>query len=221
MVGGLTAAFLLAAIPAGAASGPAELYALEASWAKVNDYQTTIVANEYVGATTQERKFHFSFLRPEHVKAEIMDGPMRGMIAIWNGGDKVVVFHRGIISGVRVPFGLHDRMVTSPRGNTVASADFEAELDCFAAHPDLVRVHDGPQLDGDDTIELVMESVTPLECTGYSEHDYATITRDVLIVNAQTSLPMRRMRYEGDTLVEQWEIRNLRVNTGLTLTDFR
>jgi hypothetical protein len=29
------------------------------------------------------------------------------------------------------------------------------------------------------------------------------------------------MRYAGDTLLEEWDIHNLRVNTGLTLADFR
>ena len=220
-VGGLAALLVLAALPTGAASVPAELATLGAMWGKVDDYQATIVADEFDGATKQERKFQFSYLRPDHVKAEITDGALRGMVAIWNGGDRVTVFHRGMLAGVRVGFALHDRVVTSPRGNTVAAADFSAALKCYDLHPDLVHVHDGPQIDGADTTEFMMEDAAPLDCPGYSEKDRTSITKDALIVDAKTSLPLRRLRYAGEALVEKWEITKLRVNTGLTQADFR
>lgn len=221
MVGGLVAVLVLAALPAGAASGPAELGMLDATWAKVTDYQATIVADEFDADSRQERRFHFSYLRPNHVKAEITDGPLRGMVAIWNGGDKVIVFHHGMLAGVRVAFALHDRMVTSPRGNTVASADFGSALQCYDEHPDMVRVHDGPDIDGISTIEVVMSGEGPIACPGYSDQDLTVVTKDALLVDARTNLPVRRMRYAGDTLLEQWDIQNLRVNTGLTQADFR
>jgi hypothetical protein len=221
MVGGLTAALLLAAIPAGAASGPVELGMLDATWAKVNDYQANIVAEEFDADTRQERHFHFSYLRPDHVKAEIMDGPLRGMVAIWNGGDKVVVFHHGIIAGVRVSFPLHDHMVISARGNTVASADFGEALACYDAHAEFVRAHEGPEIDGIQTSELVLSGDSPIACPGYSDRDVVSVTKDALVVDAHTNLPLRRMRYAGDTLLEEWDIHNLRVNTGLTQADFR
>lgn len=220
-VGGLSALLVLAAVPVGAASGPAELATLDTTWGKVDDYQATIVADEFTGDTRQERRFHFSFLRPDHVKAEITDGPLRGMVAIWNGGDRVVVYHHGILAGIRIGFDLHDNMVTSPRGNTVASADFGGALKCYDLHPDLVHAREGPEIDGAATTELVMEGTAPLECPGYSEKDRASITKDVLIVDAKTDLPLRRLRYVGERLVEQWDIRDLHVNTGLTQADFR
>jgi hypothetical protein len=221
MVGGLAAALLLAAVPAGAASGPVELGMLDATWAKVNDYQANIVADEFDADTRQERHFHFSYLRPDHVKAEIIDGPLRGMVAIWNGGDKVIVFHHGIIASVRVPFPLHDRMVTSPRGNTVASADFGEALACFDAHADLVRAREGPEIDGIQTIELVLGGDSLIACPGYSDTDIVAVTKDAVVVDPHTNLPMRRMRYAGETLLEEWDIHDLRVNTGLTQADFR
>jgi len=221
MVGGLTAVLLLAAFPAGAASGPVELGMLDATWAKVNDYQADIVTDEFVGNQRQERRFHFSYLRPDHVKAEIVDGPLRGMVAIWNGGDKVIVFHHGMLAGVRVPFALRDRVVTSPRGNTVADANFGEALACFDDHADYVRAHDGPYIDGIQTVELVLSGDSPIACPGYPDKDILAVTKDELIVDSHTSLPLRRLRYAGDTLLEQWDIHDLRVNTGLTQADFR
>lgn len=221
MVGGLTAVLLLAALPVGAASGPVELGMLDATWAKVNDYQANIVAEEFDADQPQARRFHFSYMRPDHVKAEIMDGPLRGMVAIWNGGDKVIVFHHGMLAGVRVPFPLHDRMVTSPRGNTVASANFGEALACFDAHAEFVRVQDGPEIDGIQTVELVLNGDPAIACPGYSDKDILDVTKDVLVVDPHTNLPLRRLRYAGDTLLEQWDIRDLRVNTGLTQADFR
>jgi len=222
MVGGLTAVVLLAALPAGAASGPVELGVLDETWAKVNDYQANIVADEFDGDARQERRFHFSYLRPDHVKAEITDGPLRGMVAIWNGGDRVIVFHHGVFAGVRVSFALHDRVVTSPRGNTVASADFGEALACFDEHADAVHERDGPSIGGEPTIELVLSGGDgPIACPGYSDKDILSVTRDAVVVDPRTNLPLRRMRYAGDTLLEQWDIRDLRVNTGLTQADFR
>jgi outer membrane lipoprotein-sorting protein len=221
LVAGLGIACALAAFPAAAATGPPELAALDATWAKVTDYQATIVSQEFSGKTTQERRFHFSFLRPNHVKAEIVDGPLRGMVAVWNGGDKVIVYHHGILAGVRVALNLHDRVVTSPRGNTVESADFGEALECYNAHAALVRARQGPEIDGVSTVELLMDDSGPLDCPGYSEKDLNSVTKDAIVVSKQTDLPLRRMRYAGDELVEQWDIEDLRVNTGLTENDFR
>lgn len=221
MLAGLGAACAFAAFPAAAASGPPELVALDATWSKVIDYQATIVAQEFSGTTRQDRRFHFSFLRPDHVKAEITEGPLRGMVAVWNGGDKVIVYHHGVFAGVRVALDLHDHVVTSPRGNTVATADFGEALDCYNAHANLVHAGPGPEIDGAATIELFMDSTSPLGCQGYSEKDLDAVTKDVIVVGKQTDLPLRRMRYVGDDLVEQWDIQNLRVNTGLTERDFR
>lgn len=221
MVGGLTALLLLAALPAGAASGPVELGMLDATWAKVNDYQANIVADEFDANQRQERRFHFSYLRPDHVKAEIMDGPLRGMVAIWNGGDKVIVYHHGMLAGVRVPFALRQPVVTSLRGNTVADANFGEALACFDAHADYVREREGPWIDGVQTIELVLSGDSPIACPGYPDKDVLAVTKDELIVDSHTSLPLRRLRYAGDTLLEQWDIDDLRVNTGLTQADFR
>ncbi len=221
MVGGLTALLLLAALPVGAASGPVELGMLDATWAKVNDYQANIVTEEFDADQPTARHFHFSYMRPDHVKAEVMDGPLRGMVAIWNGGDKVIVFHHGMLAGVRVPFPLHDHMVTSPRGNTIASANFGEALACYDAHAEFVREHDGPVIDGIPTIELVLGGDAPIACPGYSDKDVLAVTKDALIVDPHTNLPLRRVRYAGDTLLEQWDIHDLRVNTGLTQADFR
>ena len=221
IVAGFWVAFACAALPARAASGPPELAALDATWSKVNDYQATIVASEFNGKDREERRFHFSFLRPDHVKAEITDGALRGMVAVWNGGDRVIVYHHGMLAGLRVAMSLHDKVVTSPRGNTVATADFGEALECYNAHATLVHAKQGPQIDGEATIELLMENADPLECPGYSDNDLKAVTKDVTIVNKDTDLPLRRMRYAGDVLVEQWDIVDLHVNTGLSERDFR
>ena len=221
MVGGLAAVLIVAALPVGAAAGPSELGMLDATWAKVNDYQANIVADEFDGDSRQERRFHFSYMRPDHVKAEIMDGPLRGMVAIWNGGDRVTVFHHGLLASVRVGFALHDHMVTSPRGNTVANANFGEALACFDEHAEAVRAREGPLINGSQSVELVLSGDAPIACPGYSDKDIPIVTKDELIVDAHTYLPLRRLRYAGEALVEQWDIHNLRVNTGLTQADFR
>ena len=219
----LAAAFALAwaGSVSGAESASAELEQLRVTWAKVSDYQATIVARETSGKTQQERRFHFSYLRPDHAKAEMLDGPLRGMVAIWNGGEKVVTYHRGFLSGVRIAFNVRDKYVTSLRGNGLSSGDLGDALKCFAGKIDDVRANEGPTVDGVETVELVLDGKgAPLHCPNDGALDDQQITKDVIVFGRSTHLPMRRMRFAGDAQVEEWDLLDLRINTGLSSQDF-
>jgi hypothetical protein len=150
----------------------------------------------------------------------MQSGPLRGMVAIWNGGDKVVVYRKGVLGMLRLTFPAHDKFVTSMRGNTLASGDLGAALTCFAAHADRVKQSDGPQIEGVATLELRLDGPAALRCPGDSPKDEAEITRDAIYLSRTSHLPMRRVRFAGETLVEQWDLLDLRVNTGLGVKDF-
>jgi hypothetical protein len=47
------------------------------------------------------------------------------------------------------------------------------------------------------------------------------VTRDVLYVSSKPKLPVLRERYAAEQLVERWQLRDLRLNSGLTDSVFR
>ncbi|MBV8074151.1 MAG: hypothetical protein JO140_01890 [Candidatus Eremiobacteraeota bacterium] len=214
-------ALLVGATAASAAESAFELEQLQSAWAKVNDYQVTIVARESSGKTEQERRFHYSFLRPEHAKAEMLDGPLKGVIAVWNGGDRVITYHHGFLSKVRIGFNIHDKFVTSLRGNGISSGDLGIALKCYQSRLEDVRQAEGPTIDGSETVELILDGKgTPLHCPGDAPADDQQITKDAIFVGRASHFPLRRIRYAGDAQVEQWDLLDLRINTGLSAQDF-
>ena len=47
------------------------------------------------------------------------------------------------------------------------------------------------------------------------------VTLDVLDVSRRTGLIMERRRYEGETVVERWELKDYRIDSGLSDADLR
>lgn len=223
----MTAALLaglavLVAAPRGVAAQThgTELEQLEAFWSKLSDLQVLIVAHEFDGKTHQNRRMRYAYLRPSHAKIELLDGPFKGMVAVWKGGDTVVAYKRGMLSAFKKTFGLHDKMVTSLRGNGVTTPELGPALQCFAAHPGQVQQMPGPVFEGQETVMVVVEDKNGLHCPTDSPLDAASITKDVILVNRATHLPLRRTRYAGDTQVEEWILVDLRINSGLSPGDF-
>lgn len=213
---------LITAAPRGVAAQAhaSELDQLTAFWAKLSDMQVVIVAHEFDGKTRQDRLMRYAYLRPSHAKIELLDGPFKGMVAVWKGGETVVAYRRGFLSGIRKTFGLHDKLVTSLRGNGVTTPEFGPALQCFQAHAAQLQQLPGPTLDGQETVMLVIEDKNGLHCPTDSPLDAGTVTKDVIMVNRATHLPMRRIRYAGDTQVEEWILNDLRINSGLSPQDF-
>jgi hypothetical protein len=207
------------ALPAGAAARAPELDRLVESWSAIHDFEVTITAHEVAGTQRQDRTFRYSFLRPDHAKLELLDGPMRGAVAVWNGGSTVTAHKRGLFAAFKESFDLHDHHVTSLRGNGLVTPELSAALRCFADHPQNVTEAAGPQLGTVATVAVSYENPAGLHCDSDSAADVA-VTKDVFLVDPATHLPLRRMRYEGTTLVEDWELRDLQINPPLVAADF-
>ncbi len=214
---------LLLAAGLALAGDPSETHDLLArlagTWSTVNDYRVDIAANELVGENWDVRQVRFSLLRPDHAKMEILDGPSRGTVLAWNGGDRVSVRPGGILGFVRLAFGLDDPRAMSKRGNSVLTPDFGKVLECFAAHADDVRIAPGPVVEGRATTAIEFDHAPGPVCSTDSKKD-RLVTRDVVTIFTQTSLPLRRERFEAERSVERWELRNLEINPGLRASDF-
>ena len=93
-------------------------------------------------------------------------------------------------------------------------------LQCFENHRAALSAAPGPVVDGVTTQELAMDRTTGASCPDDSAQDHA-VTRDVLLISPESGLPVERMRYIGPTLVERWHLMNLKLNTGITVADFK
>ena len=60
-----------------------------------------------------------------------------------------------------------------------------------------------------------------MECPDDPPADRGTVTLDVLDVDRQSGLVITRKRYEGDAVVERWDMADWRINAGLSDRDLR
>ena len=188
-------------------------------WATIDDYTATIVAHEVDGTRTDDRTFRFWFRKPDHAKLEMTEGYDRGTVVLWTGGSRVHVHVAGL-GLIPLSYGIHDSKVTSMRGNSIARPNLGPTIDCFEQHRDAVRAGSGPTIDGRATQTLTLEIDGGLGCPGEPAQD-RDVTKDVLTMTRDDGFVVLRERYAGDSLVERWELRDLRVNVGLTDSDFR
>jgi hypothetical protein len=192
-----------------------------AQWARTVDYTVVVRSTEHYGPMVDGATIRYAFKKPDHVKAEVIDGKMRGFTGLWNGGDDVMVFRRGLLSAIRVRMPMTDKRVTSMRGSTLAAVDLGPALTCFEEHQSGLAYAQAT-IDGEDSPLRTMTLVTDgsYQCPPNSPMD-REITKDVLYFVPGSPLPKMRVRFAGDVEVERWELSELKVNAPLDVTAFR
>jgi len=196
----------------------AALSALTLEWSHVQDYSLTIDAREFRQGRSQQEILRYSYRRPNRARLEILDGPQRGAVVVWFGDERATAYRRGLRL-FKLRLAPSDERVTSLRGNGVLTPSFDALLACFADHRSRVTEGPGPRVDGIPTVAIALE-YAGFMCPTDSPFD-RDVTRDVLYVSSKTNLPVLRERYAAEQLVERWELRDLRLNSGLTDSVFR
>lgn len=172
--------------------------AFEQTWARVTAYSATIAIFEREGAQVQSSVLDYTFRRPSSVTVHFLVGRNAGVTVVWTGGD-TVVGHRGngIIALFKQTFALHDPKVTSIRGSSIDQLSFAA----FVAHshdtPGIVSEGTGPTILDIPTVAVTLVATSAVRNTG--------LTREIIDISVPTSLPLRALGYEGDTLVRQVE----------------
>lgn len=195
-------------LPAGAASGSAAAAFLDA-WSKVNNYTDTIVSHETDGKTTQDRTYHFAYLKPHYARIDIIEGPGKGGGAVWAGGDTVRGHQGGFLSGIKLQVSIHDGRATSLRGDTVDYASFESSAQQVKSAKD--PTEGTATVDGQST-----DAVTITYPSGAADG----VTKRVIYLSKASHLPVRRSTYAGDTLVKQETFSEVKLNPGLKPDDF-
>lgn len=197
---------------ANAASEPSALGAADAAFGHVEDYRMTIAVHETSGDRVEDRTYNVMFKKPMMERIDIVAGPGKGGGIVWLGGDKVKGHRGGLLSGIHLTLDIHDKQVSTLRGDGVDAATIPSMLKDFSAIKGTVSEAPGPQIDGVDSIAVTLNVEDSAVANG--------VTRIVLFLSAATHLPVRRERYAGSQLVKSENVTEMKTNVGLTSGDF-
>jgi len=191
---------------------------MEQTWNALRDYSVTIDAYEVLGNVTDQHEMFYAFRKPGHARLDVVKGARSGSTIIWDGGERVTAFKRSL-SFFKMHADAWDKNLTSLRGNGILSPNMGAIVACFDAHREALHERTGPVLDGDATIEIELP-YTDVVCPYDSAADRGVITRDVLDVSESSGLILQRMRYQGNDVVERWELSDYKLDSEVADSSF-
>jgi outer membrane lipoprotein-sorting protein len=192
---------------------------MQAAWSGVHDYSVTIESHEQLGAVSDEHEFFYAFRKPANARLDVVKGPRSGATILWDGGDRVTAYKRAL-SLFKLHAGAWDKNLTTLRGNGILSSNMGDVVQCFGAHRAALRERAGPLVDGQATDEIELP-YAGVECPDDPAADRGTVTRDVLDVSKLTGFVVLRERYAGDDVVERWELKDYKIDSGLDDSEFR
>ncbi len=198
---GLLGVALLGASPSGPAS------AFFDAWSKVSSYTATIKTHETKGSDVQDRTYRYAYLKPHFAKIDITGGPGRGGGAVWHGGDTVSGHQGGMLSGIHLNVSIHDGRAVDLRGGTIDEASFENVAQ---------NIRDAASAtNGEETLNgTAYDTVT----VPYKDANGAT--KRVIFLSRTTHLPVRRVTYAGDAVVETEDFSDVNTAANLKESDF-
>ncbi|HEX3551290.1 MAG TPA: hypothetical protein VHT53_12980 [Candidatus Elarobacter sp.] len=188
-----------------AQSGPAAAF-LDA-WSKVSSYTTDIKVHETKGTDVQDRTYHYAYLKPHFARIDITGGLGRGGGAVWKGGDTVSGHQGGILSGIHLTVSIHDGRAVDLRGATIDEASFESIAENIRSAPSATN--------GEETI-----NGTAYDTVTVPYKDPSGVTKRVIALSRTTHLPVRRVTYAGDAIVEQEDFTGVNTAVNLKESDF-
>jgi hypothetical protein len=192
---------LLAAAPTGPAA------AFIDAWAKVPSYTANIKVHMTKGTDVQDRTYHYAYLKPHFARIDITGGAGRGGGAVWTGGDTVSGHQGGILSGIHLNVSVHDGRAVDLRGHTIDLASFESVAEAIKNAASVTT--------GEETLNgTVYDTVT------YPFKDDAGATKTTAFLSRSTHLPVRRVTYEGDKVVETEDFTDVNTSANLKTSDF-
>ncbi len=204
-------------LPARAAVGSAFDRLME-NWNQLHDYTMTIDAHEVLGDRTADNVLRYAFRKPDRARLDVVAGTQNGATMVWSGGDRVMGYHRAL-SLFKMHGDMHDKMLTSLRGNDILSPNLGDIVDCFGKHRDRIQEREGPQVEGEATTELRLP-YTDITCPNDPPAD-KDVTLDVLDVSKRTGFIVERERFAGETLVEHWQLKDFKADIGLADADLK
>lgn len=202
----------MSCVVASAAIEAPAIAAFDRTFADVNNYTCVLHSYEVNGAKTQDRVYQYSFMKPHYLKTLILDGNGKGSGAVWVGGDQVSAHQGGIFSGIHVKINVDDPRAISLHGVTIPDGLLPGIIDDYRTIPGTLTQTDGGKIGSVDTDRLDLKVVDPP-----SNHN---ITEQVVYLSKSTHWPIRQIMYSGSQIVVDESIGDLKMNVGLTRSDF-
>jgi len=204
----LAGTLLLAPSLVGAATNPAQTAFYDA-YAKISSYTATVTDHEVKGSDTQDRTYHFEFLKPHFARIGITAGPGKGGGAVWTGGDTVRGHQGGLLSGIQLTVSIHDGRAVSLRGDTLLRAGFQSVIDDLKAASAVTE--SSGTLDGKD-VDVLSAPLPSADANGVTKH--------VVYLSKTTHLPVQRNTYAGDQVVKTEKWTDVNTSANLKESDF-
>jgi outer membrane lipoprotein-sorting protein len=197
---------------ASAANEEPTIVAFDRTFADVNDYTCVLHSHEVNGTEMQDRVYQYSFMKPHYLKTLIVSGDSKGSGAVWTGGDQVSGHLGGILSGFRAKLSLYDPRVLSLHGVTIPDGLLPGIIDRYENIPGVLTQSDGGMIGGVATDRLDLKVADPSSNHG--------ITEQIAYFSKATHWPIRQIMYSGQERVLDESVNDLKINVGLTKSDF-
>jgi hypothetical protein len=113
----------------------------------------------------------------------------------------------GILSGIHLTVSIHDGRATDLRGHTIDVASFENIAQAIKDAPSVTA--------GEETV-----NGTAYETFSYPYKEEAGATKRTVLLSRTTHLPVRRVTYDGDKVVETEDYTDVNTSANLKPSDF-
>jgi outer membrane lipoprotein-sorting protein len=188
----------------------AEWSAFQKIAAHFTDASFVLVTVVTDGDRQLESKLRVWFRKPHFAKCEVVEGNGAGGVAVWRGGDMVLVRPPGLLSRFVLALHRDDPHVVDVRGRSCGQTTLDNFANDFAAHGTLSE-SPGPNVDGSAT-DVVTWTRDPGAATGDSKRE--------LFISRATHLPAELKSFAGERLVEDSFYREIRLDEGLPFSTF-
>ena len=182
--------------------------AFRAKYESIIDYQCRMVENCRKGSRYEERTMNIYFKKPRFIRMDILKGNIfldAGTIGVYKNDGKVTGRKGGFLSLFAMTVDKHDPQATSVRGLAFDEIDMQAVLEKMEFH--IAESSACTVTEGDGTYELDCEGRDPAANRG--------VTRDVVVLDAASLLPLSTDSFEGSQLVQHAVWSSYIVNAGL------
>lgn len=199
-------------VSAAASSGQPAITAFDRTFAGVNDYTCVLHSHEVNGTRAQDRVYEYSFMKPHYLKTIVLSGDGKGSGVVWIGGEQVSGHLGGILSMIHEKIDVDDPRVVSLHGVTIPDGLLPGIIDDYGTIPGSLVQSNGGRIAGVATDRLDLKVADPSSNHG--------ITEQVAYLSKLTHWPMRQIMYSGSRIVLDESVDDLKVNVGLTKSDF-
>lgn len=179
------------------------------TWKGIRDYRCQMQSNNRLGQEKDLKKIDFAFKREHQVRMEVLDGKSKGSVLTRNDSGRIKGKKGGILGVVAVTLDETDERILNLRGRKFYEADWGTVIEEFSG-----RVGGGWTVEVQGEEEVSGSSCYVVVATG--RETGSRISKDVLCVDKQRNLVLRRKQYEGEDLVNEVVWWDIQTNPGLS-----